>query len=72
MADDTQIPDRDTELTARFRDVLIIGVLLTAITLLHQFTSAATPTQIALHDLYRRLYYLPILYAAFRFGSRGV
>lgn len=71
MSDETQGPAKETEITARLRDVLIIGALLAAITLLHQFTSAVTPTQIAMHDLYRRLYYLPILYAAFRFGSRG-
>jgi two-component system, sporulation sensor kinase E len=71
MTDETQIPDRDTEISARLRDVLIIGVLLGAITLLHQSTSAVSPAQIALHGLYRRFYYVPILYSAFRFGSRG-
>jgi two-component system, sporulation sensor kinase E len=71
MTDETPTPAKDAELSARVRDVLIIGVLLAAITLLHQLTNAVSPTQIAMHDLYRRLYYLPILYAAFRFGSRG-
>jgi len=63
--------EREAELSARLRDVLIVGMLLATVTLLHQFTSAQTPTQHALHDLFRRLYYIPILYAAFRFGSRG-
>ncbi len=51
--------------------MLIIGTMLGVIALLHQFTNAVTPTQIALHDFYRRLYYIPIMYAAFRFGTRG-
>jgi two-component system, sporulation sensor kinase E len=71
VADETRAPGADEELAHRLRDVLIVGTLLAVVALLHQFTNAVTPTQIALHDFYRRLYYLPILYAAFRFGSRG-
>jgi two-component system, sporulation sensor kinase E len=63
--------DADAELARRVRDVLIVGAMLGVVTALHQFTNAVTPTQVALHDFYRRLYYVPILYAAFRFGSRG-
>ncbi len=62
--------ERDQD-SARLRDVLIVGALLVFVTLLHSFTSDVTPTQAALHEFYRRLYYLPILYAAFRFGTRG-
>jgi two-component system, sporulation sensor kinase E len=73
VTDDTRDDDelRDAELASRVRDVLIVGALLAFVTALHQFTNAVTPTQVALHDFYRRLYYVPILYAAFRFGSRG-
>ena len=71
VTDQADPTERDVDLAARLRDVIIVGVLLAAVTLLHQFTNAVSPTQIALHDFYRRLYYLPILYAAFRFGSRG-
>jgi two-component system, sporulation sensor kinase E len=71
VTDETRVPGGDEELARRLRDVAIVGAMLAVVALLHQFTNAVTPTQIALHDFYRRLYYLPILYAAFRFGSRG-
>ncbi len=38
------------------------------ITLLHYYTDFNAT---ALHILYRRLYYIPIIYASFRFGLRG-
>lgn len=53
------------------RDVVIIAVMLASITVLHTFTSGEGTVQQALHDFYRRLYYIPILYAAFMFGMRG-
>ena len=71
VSDQQQDTGREADMSARLRDVIIVGMMLAVITALHQFTSAGTPTEHALHDLYRRLYYLPILYAAFRFGSRG-
>jgi two-component system, sporulation sensor kinase E len=73
VTDETQGKERemDAELARRVRDVLLVGAMLGVVTALHQFTNAVTPTQVALHDFYRRLYYVPILYAAFRFGSRG-
>ena len=49
----------------------IIAIMLAAITALHTLTTTDTPTQAMLHDFYRRLYYIPILYAAFLFGARG-
>lgn len=49
------------------RDVVIIAAMLLTIAALQWFTDPALPIQF----LYRRLYYLPILYAAFVFGSRG-
>lgn len=61
----------EEELARRLRDVLIIGAMLGVTAFLHQFTPATNATQIALHDFYRRLYYVPIMYAAFRFGARG-
>ena len=54
----------------QLRDVLIITVMLVAITVLHQFTNRH-PSYAGLHELYLRLYYVPILYAAFVFGIRG-
>jgi signal transduction histidine kinase len=45
-----------------------IYVAIAVITGLHYFTS---PHQAHLHDIYRRLYYLPIILAAFLHGLRG-
>jgi two-component system, sporulation sensor kinase E len=55
----------------QLRDVLIIASMLVAITALHTFTPTGPPFYDLLHDFYRRLYYVPILYAAFVFGFRG-
>lgn len=52
----------------RVREVVVIGVMLAAVTALHLGTD---PDAATLHGLYRRLAYLPILYAAFTFGTRG-
>jgi two-component system, sporulation sensor kinase E len=71
VSDEKKVLGTDGEWADRLRDVLIVGGMLAVIALLHQFTNAVTPTQIALHDFYRRLYYVPIIYAAFRFGARG-
>jgi len=62
---------RDRPRSGRARDVVIIAIMLVAITALHSLTTTDTPTQAMLHDFYRRLYYIPILYAAFIFGARG-
>jgi len=51
------------------RDLIIIAVLFGAVTLLHVLTPVADPYR--LHLLFRRLYYIPILYAAWVFGWRG-
>jgi signal transduction histidine kinase len=45
---------------------ILLGVAILSI--LHYVTPVDKPL---LHDLYRRLYYLPIIYAAFSFGLRG-
>jgi len=50
------------------RDKLIIVLSIIAITLLHYFTLAS---KWGLHDFYRRLYYIPIILAAFRFKLKG-
>lgn len=50
------------------RDLAIIAGLMAVITLLHFYTDVRAT---AIHILYRRLYYIPIIYAAFRFGLRG-
>lgn len=51
-----------------YRDVVIVAAGLIVVTLLHYYT----PTTFReAHVIYRRLYYLPIIYAAFRFGIRG-
>jgi two-component system, sporulation sensor kinase E len=55
----------------RLRDVIIIGVMLAVVTALHTYTRVDTPAQLLLHEFYRRLYYVPILYAAWMFGVRG-
>jgi len=52
------------------RDVALIVVLLAVITVLHLFTTT-TEAGMSMHMLYRRLYYLPIMYAGFVFGRRG-
>jgi len=53
---------------AKVRDILIVAALLTVITILHYYTDVGAS---ALHILYRRLYYIPIIYGALRFGLRG-
>lgn len=50
------------------RDLVIVAGSLIVITLLHYYTHVAAAEA---HVLYRRLYYLPIIYAAFSFGMSG-
>ena len=52
----------------QINNIFFIFAAISVITVLHYATS---PTLPFLHDLYRRLYYLPIIYAAFRLGLRG-
>ncbi len=54
----------------RLRDILVIASMLVVITALHTFTGPSAGSA-DYHDFYRRLYYIPILYAAFVFGVRG-
>jgi len=52
------------------RAVAAIAVMLLLITVLHLFTTNMSGN-VPLHLLYRRLYYIPIIYAAWVFGKRG-
>lgn len=51
-------------------DVLLLVSMLAIISALHLLT-AVRPQTMPLHLLYRRLYYVPIVYAGFVFGRRG-
>lgn len=50
------------------KDVVFTGVLLAAITLVHFFHA---PGRVEYHALYRVLYFLPVIFASFRFGLKG-
>jgi len=52
------------------RAVILVAAMLLVVTVLHLYTNTLGGNA-ALHLLYRRLYYVPILYAAFVFGKRG-
>ncbi len=52
------------------RDVLVIIMILGAIATLH-LLSDTTPQAASMHLLFRKLYYVPIMYAGFAFGWRG-
>lgn len=62
--------DRESAPAQNVRAVVIIGAMVLGITVVHLFTPA-TAGSIPLHLLYRRLYFVPILYAAFVFGKKG-
>jgi signal transduction histidine kinase len=48
--------------------IFLLTVFVAGISLLHYFTPLNLPM---LHDIYQRLYYIPIILAAFWFGFRG-
>lgn len=50
------------------KDILIIGISIAIVTLLHYFTLSP---KWDIHDFYRRLYYIPIILAAFKFRLKG-
>lgn len=50
-------------------NLVIVFIFLTAITLWHYLSKSEN---LSLHGIFRRLYYLPIIYAAFRLGPVGV
>ena len=56
---------KDKQAVAR---ILVVAAGIAAATALHYLTS---PSLILWHNLFQRLYYLPIIYAAIYFGWRG-
>jgi signal transduction histidine kinase len=50
------------------KEFLLIGLSVIILSLLHYITPIDKPL---LHDLYRRLYYVPIIFSAFSFGLTG-
>jgi signal transduction histidine kinase len=48
--------------------IVLLAVFVAAISVLHYITPLTLPM---LHDIYQRLYYIPIILAAFWFGLRG-
>lgn len=50
------------------RGILLISLVIIVITFLHYYTSM---NNMVLHEFYRRLYYFPIILAAFMFGLSG-
>lgn len=66
---DTAAPS-ERRVSSVTRDVGLIVVLLGVITILHLYTNT-TEQGMTMHLLYRKLYYVPIMYAGFVFGRRG-
>ncbi len=52
------------------RDIALVAVMLSLVTMLHLITDTST-SNVPLHLLFRRLYYVPIIYAAWMFGKKG-
>lgn len=50
------------------KEIILIGLSIVILSVLHYVTPVDKPV---LHDLYRRLYYVPIIFSAFSFGLRG-
>lgn len=62
-------PGGTREGVRRLHHILVIAVMLVSITALHIYVGADQSR--TLHSFYERLYYVPIVYAAFVFGLRG-
>jgi two-component system, sporulation sensor kinase E len=67
----TEVALPPEEQARRTRDVIAIGVMLAVVATFHAALPTNTEPWLTLHEFLRRLYYVPILYAAFRFGTRG-
>lgn len=67
-ADDRRPEGRNKSSDARAAAIIVVLLLL--VTFLHLFTSVV-PLNLPLHMLYRQLYFVPIVYAAWVFGKRG-
>ena len=52
------------------RSIVVVGLMILIIALLDAFADTRIWT-LEMHLLYRRLYYIPIIYSAFVFGKRG-
>ncbi|WZL74046.1 ATP-binding protein [Clostridiaceae bacterium 35-E11] len=52
----------------KIQEILFISISIIGITLLHYFTIAS---RWDIHDFYRRLYYIPIIVASFKFRLKG-
>lgn len=59
-----------SQASQNLRAVALIGAMVLAITVVHLFTPVMAGS-VPMHLLYRRLYFIPILYAAFVYGKRG-
>ena len=59
---------RETMKNTNATRIFLLAVFVTGISLLHYLTPLRLPM---LHDIYQRLYYIPIILAGFRFGFRG-
>jgi signal transduction histidine kinase len=55
-------------LRSSWKQLLLVAGLVLVFSLLHYLTPASRPI---LHDIWRKMYYVPILLAAFWFGRRG-
>jgi signal transduction histidine kinase len=58
----------NSEIQKNQRGAYFIGLSITLITALHFATSTE---YLVLHEVFQRLYYLPIIYAAYRYGLQG-
>jgi len=50
------------------KEMILVGLSIIVLSVLHYITPVDKPL---LHDLYRRLYYVPIIFSAFTFGLKG-
>lgn len=60
---------KDTTLWGRADEAIILTFIIILITLLHYSTTSSG--NILLHEISQRFYYIPIVYAAYRFGLKG-
>lgn len=58
----------NTKIQKNQTDAYFIGLSITLITALHFATSTE---YLVMHEVFQRLYYLPIIYAAYRYGLQG-
>lgn len=70
MKEDRQQGKGRARLDGPTRDALVIALLLLGIAILH-LLSNTSPQASSMDLLYRKLYYVPIMYAGFAFGWRG-